>query len=105
MRDDHQRLLDIPEAMGKIEKYSGGGKTSFENNELIQTWVIYHLQIMGEAASNISDTTKAKYPSIQWRNITGMRNILEHGYFGLDSDVVWSVVENDLALLKANLQS
>lgn len=103
MRDDRQRILDILEAIEKIEKHTIGGKAAFEEDELIQTWVVYHLQIIGEAASNISDAGREKYPSVPWRKIIGMRNTLVHGYFGVDTDVVWTAVKNDLPSLKEAL--
>lgn len=103
MRDDRQRILDILEAIEKIEKHTSGGKAAFEEDELIQTWVVYHLLIIGEAASKISDAIKEKYSAVPWRKIIGMRNTLVHGYFGVDADVVWAVVKNDLPTLKESL--
>ena len=50
MRDDRERLLDIREAIRPIEKYSSRGRDVFERNELVQTWIVHHLQIIGEAA-------------------------------------------------------
>jgi hypothetical protein len=54
MRDDKERLLDILESIENIEKYVVRGKTAFENDELVQTWILHHLQILGEAAAKIS---------------------------------------------------
>jgi uncharacterized protein with HEPN domain len=54
MRDDRERLLDIQEAIERIEKYSTHGREAFERDELIQTWVLHHLQIIGEAVRAIS---------------------------------------------------
>lgn len=49
MRDDRERLLDILEAIERIEKYTARGRSVFDKDELIQTWVLHHLQIIGEA--------------------------------------------------------
>ncbi len=49
MRDDRERLLDILEAIERIEKYTARGRSVFDEDELIQTWVLHHLQIIGEA--------------------------------------------------------
>jgi uncharacterized protein with HEPN domain len=54
MRDDRQRLLDVQEAIEQIEKYTDQGRDAFDQNELIQTWVIHYLQIIGEACRAIS---------------------------------------------------
>ena len=53
MRDVDERLLDMVEAIVRIEKYTSEGRESFEQNELIQTWVVHHLEIIGEAASKL----------------------------------------------------
>lgn len=52
MRDDRQRLLDIREAIERIEKYASQGRETFDENELVQTWIIHHIEIIGEAARN-----------------------------------------------------
>ncbi len=100
MRDDRQRLLDIQEAIEQIEKYTEQGQTVFEQDELIQTWVIHHLQIIGEACRAVSQALRDRYPLVPWTKIIGMRNILVHLYFGIDEEIVWSVVEKDLPGLK-----
>ncbi len=53
MRDPKERLLDMLDAIERIEKYVSKGRAAFEQDELIQTWVVHHLQIVGEAAANI----------------------------------------------------
>ncbi|MGA3266311.1 MAG: DUF86 domain-containing protein [Verrucomicrobiota bacterium] len=103
MRDDYQRLLDIREGIERIEKYTAGGRQEFYRNELVQTWVLHHLQIIGEAARSLSSECKAKQPDIPWEKINGMRNILVHHYFGIDTEIVWAAVEKELPKLKAGL--
>ncbi len=105
MKRDYQRLLDIQEAIERIEKYAAQGRDAFNNDELIQTWVVYHLQIIGEAIGKLSDKLKGLYPEIPWKKIRGMRNILVHDYFGIDLDIVWSVIEFELPDLKDHICS
>ena len=105
MRNDKQRFEDILEAIERIEKYAGRGRDVFWKDELIQTWVVRHLQIIGEAARNASQTLKDQNPQIPWSKITGMRNILVHDYFGVDRDIVWAVVEQDLPKLKPQIKA
>ncbi|MCA9936722.1 MAG: DUF86 domain-containing protein [Anaerolineales bacterium] len=69
----------------------------------MQTWVVYHLQIIGEAARSLSVELQQNHPEIPWRSIIGMRHILVHSYFGIDKDVVWSIVANDLPDLKPQI--
>ena len=99
MRDDRGRLLDIQEAIGRIIKYAARGREAFEQDELIQTWVLHHLQIIGEAVRSLSPTFIQKHSEIAWSKIVGMRNILVHDYFSIDAAIVWAVIENDLPAL------
>jgi len=98
MRDDRERLLDIQEAVERIERYTARGREAFEQDELIQTWVLYHLQIIGEAARALSSEFTGQHAEVPWPRILGMRNILVHNYFGIDVAIVWSVVERDFAV-------
>ncbi len=103
MRDDRERLLDIREAIERIEKYAVRGREAFEQDELIQTWVLHHLQIIGEAVRALSPELVQKHSEIAWSKIIGMRNILVHNYFNIDVAIVWAVIENDLPLLKQQI--
>ena len=105
MRDERERLLDIQEAIERIERYAARGREAFEQDELIQIWVLYHLQIIGEAARTLSPEFTAQHPQTPWPRIVGMRNILVHNYFGVDVSIVWSVVERELPLLKQQVAS
>jgi uncharacterized protein with HEPN domain len=67
--------------------------------------VFRHLEIIGEAARAIPQQFKEQHPDVPWRQINGMRNALIHMYFGIDQDVVWAVVENDLPVLKAQVDA
>ena len=101
MRETVERLRDIHEAIMRIEKYTQAGRTPFDQDELVQTWVIHHLEIIGEAARAIPQEYRRSHPEIAWGQISGMRNILIHMYFGIDRDIVWAVIERDLPQLKS----
>lgn len=103
MRDDRLLLNDLREAIQRIEKYATLGRERFESDELVQTWIVHHLQIVGEAARKLSDDLRASAPDIPWPQIIAMRNILVHDYFGVDLGTVWSTVVNDLPHLKKRL--
>jgi uncharacterized protein with HEPN domain len=100
MRSDKDRLLDILEAIEKIETRTSPGREAFDSDEMLQVWVIHHLQIIGEAAAHISSQFQREHPEIPWGNIIGMRHILVHGYFQIDLTIVWKAVERDLPDLK-----
>ncbi len=97
-------LLDIQEAIEKIEQRSHIDKEAFTRDELIQIWMVYHIQIIGEAVTQLSEDLRAQHPDIPWRAIAAMRHALIHAYFRVDLDEVWSVVRGDLPDLKARIQ-
>ncbi len=103
MRDDTERVRDIQEAITRIEKYSGRGRQVFNEDELIQTWIMQHLQIIGEASNSISKIFKNQHPEIPWQDIADFRNVLVHEYFRIDIDIVWSIVQQELPNLKENI--
>lgn len=104
MRSDRERMLDILEAINKINRYVPRGKVAFENDEMFQVWIVRHLQVIGEAANRISLETQVLFPEIPWKKMIGMRHLLVHGYFEIDLVIVWAVIENDLANLQDAIQ-
>ena len=105
MRSDPDRFRDILEAIARIEKYAKKGRKAFERDELLQTWVVHHLQIIGEAARKLSHSSRQEHPEVPWAQIIAMRNILVHDYFGVDVAEVWSAVEKDLPVLKRQIKT
>lgn len=105
MTDDTERLLDILEAIERIEKYAVHGHDRFEQDELVQTWIVHYVQIIGEASAQLSDELHSANPQVPWRQIIAMRNILVHVYSGVDLDEIWLVVERDIPVLKAQVQA
>jgi len=93
------------EAITRIEKYAARGRQAFESNELIQTYLVHHLQILGEAASKVSASFQEQHPEVPWSHIRGMRHILVHDYFRIDPDIVWAAVDKDLPDLKRSLSA
>lgn len=105
MRDDRERLLDILEAIDRIDRQAQRGRDTFESDELVQTWMIHHIQILGEAARGVSQELRDNYPKVPWRAMVAMRNVLAHDYFGIDVEQVWATVEGDLPPLREQIQS
>ncbi len=104
MRDPKERLRDMLEAIAAIERHLPANRDAFDRNELVQTWFLRHLQIIGEAARSVPEEVRARAPAIPWSKIIGMRNVLVHGYFDIDRDIVWEATTRDLPALKAELQ-
>jgi len=104
MRDDRGRLADILAAIDKIRTKTAAGRAAFEVDEMLQVWVLHHLQIIGEAARCLSTEFRLRNPDDVWSEAVGMRNILVHHYFEIAADVIWKVVENDLMPLREKVQ-
>lgn len=104
MRVPSERLEDILEAIFRIERYAARGRAAFERDELIQNWFVRNLQIIGEAARALPEETRNSAPDIPWSNIIGMRHILVHDYFNIDTETVWRVIERDLPTLKQQIE-
>ena len=105
MRSDWERLLDIKESIERIQKYAERGRSEFDNDELIRTWVLHHLFILGEACGSVSEGLKKGHTDIPWADIVSHRNVLVHRYFGIDLDLVWDVVERELPALKTKIDA
>ena len=100
MRDDRRRLHDILDAINRIQRYTKRGRREFEEDELIHTWMIHHIQIIGEAASKLTASFRKSHHDVPWPQIIKMRPVLVHDYFGIDLGEVWAAVERDLPTLK-----
>jgi len=105
MRDDRLYLTDMLEAITQIEKYAVDGRQRLEKDELVRIWVVYHIQIIGEAAQRLSQRLRAKHSEVPWPQIAAMRNILVHAYFRIDLDEVWSVISKDLPILRPQIEA
>lgn len=105
MRDDRARLQDILEAVERIERYAKKGRDAFQSDELIQTWMVHHILLIGEAAAQVSPELRSSHPEVPWRQIVAMRNLLVHAYFAVDLDEVWRVVERDIPRLKGQVSA
>ena len=103
---DKIRLLHIIDAINEIEMYVKNIATeSFLNNSMMRFACIKQLEIIGEACNLISKETQANYDNINWPQIIGMRNVFVHEYFGIDSKLVWEIIQNDLPILKDHISN
>jgi uncharacterized protein with HEPN domain len=103
VRDDRERLLDVLEAIERIERYAARGRAEFEANELVQVWIVRHLEIIGEAVRGITPEFQNRHPGVPWREISALRNVLAHEHFDIDLDEVWAVVGTELPELRARV--
>ena len=104
-RGDIEFLNDIDEAIRRIEFYTLD--TDYENfleDIKTQDAVIRNLEIIGEAAKNITDELKEKHPQILWKDVAGIRDTLIHHYFGVNLEIVWTIIDEDLPQLRKEIR-
>lgn len=102
---DKQRLLHILESIIEIEGYTSQADfESFLDNSMMRFASIKQIEIIGEAANYITEETKSKFNDIQWRQIIGLRHILVHEYFGIDNNLIWQIIADDIPKLKAGIE-
>jgi len=101
IKDDLLYIDHILDCIRKINSYINGlSLKEFRTNEMIQDAIIRNIEVLGEASKKISHDTKETYPNIPWKEISGMRDKLIHDYLGVDVDVVWKTVKEDIPVLK-----
>jgi uncharacterized protein with HEPN domain len=107
MSKDYLLYVDhILESIAVIESFvSSTNFEQFRIDKIRYHGVLYNLQTMAESTKRLPEHIKQKYPSIPWRNIAGFRNIIVHEYLeGVDTNVVWHIVTNELTALKLAMQ-
>jgi uncharacterized protein with HEPN domain len=104
-RDYVLYLNDMQSACEKILRYTRDLTfDAFMNDEKTFDAVIRNLEILGEAAKHISPEVRARHPQIGWRKIAGMRDVIAHKYFGVDEDILWDVIQNQVPVLLGQVQ-
>ena len=82
----------------------GRSRNDLDSDEKLELAVIRLVEVIGEAAKNLSQEFKDKNPQIPWKQIMGTRDRLIHGYFDVDPDVIWTIVTRDLPYLTGELK-
>ena len=101
MRDDRAYLHHILDAIQTIETYiTGQSFEQFQANKMMVDAVVRELEIIGEAANQISDNLKEEHPDIPWFKMRGLRNFVIHEYFAVNEKIVWDTCKENLPKLK-----
>ena len=99
-RDWRLRVQDTLKAVERIEKFTRGLtlETFIEDDRTIAA-VSYELVVIGEAAKKVPNAVQATAPDVPWRVMSDMRNVVAHGYFGVDLSIVWQTATQDVPKL------
>ena len=100
-KSDIAFIEHILESIQAIKEFSKDmSKEELTSNRLKQSAIVREIEIIGEAVKNISKNLKNKNPEIGWKGIVGTRDKIIHHYFGIDLDIIWNILKNDLPQLE-----
>lgn len=98
-------LRHIIDSIGKIENYlQDFDYEKFQNDSKTIDAVIRNVEIIGEAADNLTRDFRSNTPEIEWRKIIATRNRIIHGYATVDLEIIWNITQNDLENLKTEIE-
>jgi len=102
---DEVRLRHMLDAARKAIAFTQGhNRADLDSDELLALAVVRLVEILGEAAKNVSQDIKERTPKIAWRQMAGTRDRLTHAYFDVNLDIIWDIVNNDLTPLVEKLE-
>lgn len=105
IKDNGLHIEHVLECIDRVQKYTRGGREEFFTDIQKQDAVLRNLQILAESSQRLSDDVKAKHSDIDWRSLSGFRNVLVHEYFGIRLERVWQIIEKDLPELKRQMET
>jgi uncharacterized protein with HEPN domain len=89
----------------KVLAYTEGlDQESFEADRKSYDATLRNLELIGEAATHIPDAIRESFPTIHWRQVVATRNRLIHGYLGIDNEILWSIIQDDIPDLLKELK-
>ncbi|WP_319508792.1 DUF86 domain-containing protein [uncultured Methanolobus sp.] len=104
MKDPEVFLMHIMDSIEKIEDFTNDKtKEDFLEDIQLQDATIRRIEIIGEASKNIPDEFKTQYPAVPWSEMARTRDKLIHGYFGVDLQLTWDIIQYDLPELKEKM--
>lgn len=105
MRNDRLLLEDIREAIAILRRYTPPQRSAFDADPPLQSHLLRHIQIIGEAAWRVSDALKRAHAEVPWKRIAAMRHVLVHDYFRVDLDQVWTVATIHIPVLQRQIEA
>jgi uncharacterized protein with HEPN domain len=98
-------VADMKACCQRVSEYTAGlSREEFLSKRLVYDATLRNLELLGEAAKNVPEMARELAPDVPWRRIVGVRNVLIHGYLGIDDDIIWDIVQNEIEGLRTALE-
>jgi uncharacterized protein with HEPN domain len=105
-KDDAVRIRHMLDASHEAILFAKGRtRQDLDDDRMLVLALIKAIEIVGEAACQVSETTRRQTPDIPWEDIIGMRHRLVHAYFDINRDILWRTVQDDMSTLVALLET
>jgi len=98
-----RHMIDAAESVAEF--MVGRQRADLDRDRMLLFAVVRAIEVLGEAASRVSDEARAAAPAVPWNAIVGMRNRLIHGYFDIDTEIVWRTVSGEIPALVPELRA
>ena len=105
MKDARVYVTHILDCIERIGRYCAAGEEAFRRSDLIQDAVLRNLQTLAESTQRIPSEIKSRHAEVDWRAISGFRNILVHDYLGVNIERVWVLVAEHLPKLEQQMRA
>ena len=96
MTGDVLYLTHMHECIARIKQFTNNDRDTFYSELVVQDAVLRNLHTLSESSTHRSESLKAQFPDVPWREMRGFRNIVVHDYLGVDLDEIWSIIQHDL---------
>ena len=99
-------MEDILEAANKVLRYTNGmSLEAFRSDELVFDAVVRNLEIIGEAAKHLPREVQERMPDVEWSKAAAFRDVIAHGYFGLNVHIIWDVARNKIPVISKTVET
>jgi uncharacterized protein with HEPN domain len=103
-RETRLFLDDIVESCDKIGRYTLGLRfDQFRDSELVVDAVTRNLELIGEASKAVPEDVRGRYLDVPWRKMAGMRDVVVHGYFRVDVQLLWDITQRDVPVVRQKI--
>jgi len=100
VKSERAYLEHILHCIRRIQEDSGHGKEGVLASPTLQDAIERNLQVLCESTQRLTESSRMRHPEVDWRGISGLRNVLVHGYFDVDIEIIWTIIQRDLPVLE-----